>query len=86
MRGVRHFLIVVISFAFFLAPRAPVAYAATCHFTLGFKTLHDLIPATVGNCVDNEYHFPCCGDAVQRTTNGMLVWRKADTSTAFTKD
>lgn len=57
---------------------------AGCVFVLGFQTLHDLIPAVVGGCLDNESHNPSNGDALQHTTNGLLVWRKADNFTAFT--
>ncbi len=52
-------------------------------FQLGFKTLADLIPDVVGLPVENERH-TANGDAVQATTNGLLVWRKADNVTAFT--
>jgi len=62
---------------------APLEQAASCRFVLGFKTLHDLIPSIVGACVDNESH-TANGDAVQHTTNGLLVWRKMDNYTAFT--
>jgi hypothetical protein len=55
-----------------------------CHFALGFAQLHDLIADLVGECVDDETHAPTTGDALQRTTNGLLVWRKADNWTAFT--
>jgi hypothetical protein len=62
------------------------AYAQppACTFMLGFATLHDLIPDTVGNCLDNEFHDPQTGDALQHTTNGLMVWRKSDNWTAFT--
>jgi hypothetical protein len=64
---------------------AATAYAQpTCHFMLGFAQLHDLIPDGVGECVDDEAHDPKTGDALQYTTNGLLVWRKADNWTAFT--
>lgn len=59
---------------------APVA----CRFVQGFATLHDLIPDVVGECLENEWHNPENGDALQRTTGGLLVWRKADNWTAFT--
>jgi hypothetical protein len=51
---------------------------------LGFKTLHDMIPSTVGDCTTDEYHNPDNGDGLQLTTGGLLVWRKADNWTAFT--
>ncbi|HEX6513225.1 MAG TPA: PQQ-dependent sugar dehydrogenase [Chloroflexota bacterium] len=50
---------------------------------LGFKALHDAIPAVVGDCADNQA-FAANGDALQHTANGLLVWRKADNFTAFT--
>ena len=52
-------------------------------FRLGFKTLADLIPDVVGLPVENE-RYAANGDAVQATTSGLLVWRKADNVTAFT--
>jgi hypothetical protein len=55
-----------------------------CGFSLGFAALHDLIPNVVGGCLENEHHNPANGDALQRTTGGLLVWRKADNFTAFT--
>src|SRR6185437_1694497 len=67
----------------------PVSAATTsapppCQLVLGFKALHDLVPSTVGNCLDDEGHNPANGDALQHTTGGLLVWRKADNWTAFT--
>ena len=63
---------------------APVASAADCQFVLGFATLHSLVPNIVGQCLDDEQHSPASGDALQGTTGGLLVWRKADNLTAFT--
>lgn len=57
---------------------------ASCTYQLGFATLHSLIPTVVGNCLDDEQHNPNNGDGLQHTTNGLLVWRKADNHTAFT--
>jgi hypothetical protein len=67
-----------------LATMPALAQPATCQFVLGFKTLHDLIPNIVGNCLENERHNGFTGDGLQATTNGLLVWRKADNFTAFT--
>lgn len=64
-------------------PAAP-AQAQNCQFVLGFATLHNLIPQIVGQCLENEHHNPTNGDGLQLTTNGLLVWRKADNFTAFT--
>jgi hypothetical protein len=60
------------------------AQSAACSFRLGFATLHDLIPDVVGSCLDDELHNPPTGDALQHTTNGLLVWRKSDNWTVFT--
>jgi hypothetical protein len=68
---------------------APVpAAAANCQFVLGFKVIHDAIPAIVGDCKTDEYH-GANGDALQQTAawhgnGGLLVWRKCDNWTAFT--
>src|SRR5579864_6657634 len=60
------------------------AQAGACTFILGFAALHDLLPSVVGDCVTNELYDPTTGDALQQTTNGLLVWRKSDNWTAFT--
>ena len=75
---------VVIALAVFFLMPASVA-AAECQFVLGFKTLRDLIGHdVVGECLENQ-HYDATGDTVrQQTTNGLLVWRKADNWTAFT--
>ena len=52
-------------------------------FHLGFKALADQIPTVVGQPLQNE-HYGANGDSLQQTTNGLLVWRKADNWTAFT--
>ena len=65
-------------------PAVPAAQAQECQFDLGFATLHNLIPQIVGQCLENEHHNPVNGDGLQMTTNGLLVWRKADNFTAFT--
>ena len=57
---------------------------AGCSFTLGFKALRDRIPDVVGQCLENERFNPANGNAEQRTTRGLLVWRKLDNWTAFT--
>lgn len=72
------------------AMASPTASAAdACAFELGFTTLHDLLPAVVGDCTDNVGYNPDNGDALQHTvrtdgTPGLLVWRKLDNFTAFT--
>ena len=56
-----------------------------CRFVLGFATLRDLVgPQKVGNCLEDERFNLENGNAEQRTTGGLLVWRKVDNFTAFT--
>jgi hypothetical protein len=59
------------------------AQAAPCQLVLGFKSLHDLAAADVGDCTENQSSLPN-GDAQQHTTKGLMIWRKADNWTAFT--
>jgi beta propeller repeat protein len=65
-------------------PVGPPAQTGPCGFQLGFKLLRDQISSTVGDCLENEWHNAENGDALQRTTGGLMVWRKADNWTAFT--
>lgn len=65
-------------------PAATAQASASCTFQLGFAVLQELLPDTVGTCVDDESYNPTTGDAVQQTSGGLLVWRKADNWTAFT--
>lgn len=83
----RRILLSLAILAALLVPQAalPVrASADSCQFTLGFATIHDQLPTVVGNCTDNVSYNPANGDALQHTTGGLLVWRKADNFTAFT--
>jgi len=80
----RFFGSVVLALALFLPALPAPAQAAACQFVLGFQTLHNLIPSIVGSCLENEHFNPQNGDSLQATTNGLLVWRKADNWTAFT--
>ncbi len=57
-----------------------------CEFVFGFKELHDLIPDTVGDCVEDEQHDASAGITTQRTTNGVMTWNKSDNLTTFTDD
>lgn len=70
---------------FFLLALVPTsAQAVDCQFILGFATLRDLIGhEIVGDCLENEY-WNEIGDSNQRTTGGLMAWRKADNWTAFT--
>ncbi len=74
---------VVLAFAVTLLTANSVS-AADCQFILGFKTLRDLIGhEIVGECLENEF-WNEIGDSNQRTTGGLMAWRKADNWTAFT--
>lgn len=65
--------------------QAAPAAQTDCQFVLGFATLRNLVgPQIVGTCLENEHFNPANGNAEQRTTGGLLVWRKADNWTAFT--
>ena len=65
---------------------APPAYAEShCGFVLGFAALRASVgTAVVGGCLESERFNPANGNAEQRTTGGLLVWRKVDNWTAFT--
>ncbi len=72
--------------ALLLSPSASPGWAVapSCEFKLGFKTLHELIPQIVGDCTEDEHFEQNTGNALQATTQGLLVWREADNWTAFT--
>lgn len=82
---VRRLLVVLLLFLVSKAgpPIAQAQSAPSCRYILGFALLDSLAPATVGDCLDNQV-YAANGDALQHTTNGLLVWRKADNFTAFT--
>jgi hypothetical protein len=65
------------------AQAAAAPQAGPCQFVLGFKTLHDLDPGDIGDCIENQAFAPN-GDAQQHSTKGLMAWRKADNWTAFT--
>ncbi|GEM_PF-5578113 len=77
-------LLVLASWLAGATPRQVQAQAISCQFLLGFQALHNLDPDDAGDCLDNEAHDPVTGDALQHTTNGLMVWRRADNWTAFT--
>ncbi len=52
-------------------------------FRLGFKALAEQIPEVVGQPLEGE-HWGSNGDSLQKTSKGLMVWRKADNWTAFT--
>lgn len=76
--------ILVLGLGLALLSVTSVAASVDCRFVLGFQTLRDLVGhEIVGECLENEHH-NANGDSVQRTTGGLLVWRKQDNWTAFT--
>ena len=79
----RWFALLAVALPLLTATPALAQSAPTCQFILGFKALHDLDPTDIGVCLDNQA-FAANGDAIQHTTDGLLVWRKADNWTAFT--
>lgn len=52
-------------------------------FRLGFKALADQVPEIAGRPVEDE-RWDANGDLLQRTTTGLMVWRRSDRWTAFT--
>jgi hypothetical protein len=64
------------------AGASPVA--PSCAFRLGFARLASLLGDVVGSCTEDEHTDPVTGDSLQRTTTGLLVWRREDNVTAFT--
>ena len=88
MRSKLAALITAAVLAFLALPAAATA-TVECEFVLGFASLKALIdaaegPAKVGDCLEQQRFNPENGDALQQTTGGLLVWRKADNWTAFT--
>ncbi|MGE5618808.1 MAG: FxLYD domain-containing protein [Sphingomonadaceae bacterium] len=74
---------------YFLAITVVLAFGGTAaaqekpEFKLGFAALAARIPDIVGTPLEDERCGPN-GDSLQRTTTGLMVWRKADNWTAFT--
>ncbi|MCL5946618.1 MAG: hypothetical protein M1298_01145 [Chloroflexi bacterium] len=82
--GLRLIVLLSTLVSLFAITPAQAFAAPSCQFVLGFAVLDAMIPQQVGQCLDNEQHNPVNGDAIQHTTGGLLVWRKADNWTAFT--
>ncbi len=83
----RWWWVVLVTVLFVLTP-ASVGATAHCEFILGFAALKAAIdeaegPEKVGACLENQ-RFAANGNAEQRTTGGLLVWRQQDNFTAFT--
>jgi len=52
-------------------------------FMMGFADMASMMGGIMGQPLEDEWH-SANGDGLQRTTIGMMVWRKADNWTAFT--
>lgn len=66
-------------------PFPVTAQADPCRFVLGFAALREAVgTAKVGTCLEDERFNQENGNAEQRTSGGLLVWRKGDNFTAFT--
>jgi hypothetical protein len=74
-------LLVLVAALFALVPWSP---AAACDFKLGFARIHGELADRVGDCLTDEHYDATTGDALQETTGGLLVWRRADNTVAFT--
>lgn len=83
MRFCRYGRVLLVVFGLVLFARPASAEAARCSFAGGFRLLHDALPAVVGSCTSAEY-YSANGDGLQRTSRGLLVWRKGENITAFT--
>lgn len=78
-------LLTLVLLTTWLVPAAAQAQVAPdCRFTLGFQTFHDLLPDIIGSCLSDVTASPSAGNTQQQTTGGLLVWRKATNSMAFT--
>ena len=55
-----------------------------CYFQFDMRLLRSEIPNQVGDCLENQHYNPENGDTLQRTTGGLMVWRKTDHVVAFT--
>ena len=76
-------LVLILAGAWWNAPAS--AQAPACRFVLGFAALRDLVGREkVGDCLEDEHFNVENGNAEQRTTGGLLVWRKIDNFAAFT--
>jgi hypothetical protein len=79
----RAFAALIIASALWLTAAGTTSAQSGPEFRLGFKALADQISDTAGRPLENE-HYGANGDSLQQTTNGLMVWRKADNWTAFT--
>jgi zinc/manganese transport system substrate-binding protein len=64
-------------------PSSPALAQTACSFSGGFALLAAQIADRVGSCVDNGSSRPELGEAVQRTTTGLLVYHAIDGGISF---
>ena len=76
----------IVAVMLFLAGGSARVYGQeACTFTQGFAEIRRLVgEQKVGACLEDEHFNPDNGNAEQRTTGGLMVWRKVDNFTAFT--
>jgi hypothetical protein len=55
-----------------------------CYFQFEMRLLRSEIPDQVGDCLENQHYNPENGDTLQRTTGGLMVWRRSSRTVAFT--
>lgn len=79
----RFLLLAVITTVAVLGSAGVAGASAPFEFNLGFRTLAAQIPQVAGQPLEAE-HYGANGDSLQRTSTGLMVWRKADNWTAFT--
>jgi len=79
-------LVLIVCLVLLWAATAATAQAQTqsCSYKLGFKMIADQMPQELGGCLEDEHYNALNGGSLQRTANGLLVWRKLDNFTAFT--
>jgi hypothetical protein len=80
---IRVWAILIVVAALCLSAAGTASAQSGPEFKLGFKALADQIPVIVGRPLEKE-HYSASGDSLQLTTDGLMVWRKADNWTAFT--
>jgi zinc/manganese transport system substrate-binding protein len=80
---IRPLCVAFVVLASLVLPTSLALAQAACSFTGGFAQLQAQIPDRVGSCVDNGTSRPMLGEAVQRTTNGLLVYRAIDGGISF---
>ncbi len=77
------FLMALIFLVASLISTSIAAAQTSPQFRDGFKAIADQIPDVVGQPLEEEQIAPN-GDILQRTTRGLMVWRKADRWNSFT--